>query len=202
MRKRLERLRFCASRCGSTSLAYNLLCNYMPCSTRNNPRHTTNNTPQLSSPPEPVSASESQPVIHSSPATPVQSPTPTHLPTQETVDVSASQTSTGLSLSNKALETAPGARWLAWQDRYLVAEVYRIRPWEKSTCREILKAWDEVAKGMREASLRSSYGIELVRSGEAYRARLQRLLQFHKMCFLVVFHLPYHSTGIVTGGRG
>jgi len=78
-----------------------------------------------------------------------------------------------------ATET-PGTHWQPWQDRLLAAEVYNSRPFEVSGSRESAAAWDDVAARIRDASRKSEWGVDLIRTGEACKARMQRLLKAHK----------------------
>ncbi|KAI0782876.1 hypothetical protein C8Q75DRAFT_737354 [Abortiporus biennis] len=62
-----------------------------------------------------------------------------------------------------------------WEDRYLVAEVYQVRPFEQPSGAEAVQAWDEVEKGIQKASLGNPYAVDLRHSGGACKARMSHL---------------------------
>lgn len=83
--------------------------------------------------------------------------------------------------TSEASQTSRGSHWQPWQDRLLVAEAHHVRPWEKLRDADSILAWEDVASGICQASLETPFQVELVRSGEACKARLQRLIQAHKV---------------------
>ncbi|KAJ7873061.1 hypothetical protein B0H14DRAFT_3438498 [Mycena olivaceomarginata] len=67
--------------------------------------------------------------------------------------------------------------WQAWQDRLLIAQTDRDRPFSAPR-RERSKAWDAMANNLAIAA--AQQGSELVRSGEACKARVSYLRKKYK----------------------
>ncbi|KAJ7849026.1 hypothetical protein B0H13DRAFT_2361530 [Mycena leptocephala] len=75
-------------------------------------------------------------------------------------------------------QNARNPPWLAWQDRSLVQEVYRLRPFNAPRGDAAKNAWDTLAVELLKNS--NANGSAINRTGAACRARFQKLVKGHK----------------------
>ncbi|KIJ46689.1 hypothetical protein M422DRAFT_29193 [Sphaerobolus stellatus SS14] len=106
-----------------------------------------------------------------------QHSTPSRLSSSESRSVSERFES--IQLETKQSQNARSPRWQPWQDRFLAAEVLKLRPFlePRSLAQE---AWDKLAEEMRIDSLKMGSGSEVKRTGSACRARFTKLLEAHR----------------------
>ncbi|KAJ6568690.1 hypothetical protein B0H19DRAFT_1349307 [Mycena capillaripes] len=75
-------------------------------------------------------------------------------------------------------QNARSPPWLAWQDRSLIQEVDRLRPFNAPRGDAAKNAWDTLAVELRKN--RNANGSVINRTGAACRARFQKLVKAHK----------------------
>jgi hypothetical protein len=76
-------------------------------------------------------------------------------------------------------QNARSAPWQAWQDRFLIQEVDKLRPFNAARGAPAQDAWDEVAAELSKSS--AAQGKSIGRTGAACRARFQKLLKAHQV---------------------
>ncbi|KIJ24057.1 hypothetical protein M422DRAFT_275258, partial [Sphaerobolus stellatus SS14] len=82
-----------------------------------------------------------------------------------------------VSIPNSQSKNASSPRWLPWQDRFLAAEVIKLRPFLENR-RDTLQAWEQLADTLHKDSRRT--GTMIDRTGPACRQRFKKILQAHK----------------------
>ncbi|KIJ45993.1 hypothetical protein M422DRAFT_250416 [Sphaerobolus stellatus SS14] len=110
---------------------------------------------------------------------PSPSPSPSHssIATTSPSPPSDSHQVTAPLSNSKYVRNAKKPKWSAWQDRFLVQEVFACRPFLASH-RDAASAWEELAKKILETS--KTQGTAIDRTGAACRTQFKRLVKAHK----------------------
>ncbi|KIJ33505.1 hypothetical protein M422DRAFT_264435 [Sphaerobolus stellatus SS14] len=106
------------------------------------------------------------------------SPSPTDDVSHESgSDSERSEAFAGSEVENSKIRNAKSPNWLPWQDRFLVREVFKHRPFLKSRP-EVVSMWNFVARKLKEDSKHDGSVID--RTGPACRRRFKRLIHAHR----------------------
>ena len=127
---------------------------------------------------------------HSS-QTPVTPSTPNLTPPDAEMDVDGMQSFSddevdgsdlGQTIDVLQSQRARSPRWQPWQDRYLIEEVYNLRPFEASRGSASSHAWQTLSRQLFDKTTRIGPHSIVDRSGEACRSRFRVLMKAQRVC--------------------
>ena len=87
---------------------------------------------------------------------------------------------------NRQSHNGRRTHWQAWQDRYLVQEVLKLRPFQQPAGKLRDAAWDQLAQELFNDSSKVGPKSVIDRTGDACWTRFKKLLEFHKVCLVTL----------------